>query len=74
MEDSLLKLEKWKRETEVDLSKLWERVQSALGRLDRAKRTEKASQDPQQSPPTDGIDLDDQGVLNKLLARKLHGG
>jgi len=72
-ENGLRELEKWKRGTEADLSKLWERVQSALGRLDRAKRSEKASQEPQEGPPIEALDLNDQGVLNRVLARKFHG-
>jgi hypothetical protein len=73
VESSLTELEKWKRGTEVELATLFDRVRSGLGRLDREKRKEKTSQEAQEGPPTDPLEVDDQGHLNQLLARRFYG-
>lgn len=73
VESSLLDLEKWKRGTELELATLFDRVKSGLGRLDREKRKEKTSLEPQEGPPSDPGELDDQGKLNHLLARRFYG-
>ena len=71
---SLRELEAWQRGVELELGKQFDRVRAALGRLDRSKRSEKDAQEPQEGLLTGPLDLNDQGNLNKILARKVFGG
>jgi len=73
-EATMSELKSWKRTVEGELESQFDRVKSIAGRMDRAKRAEKTSQDPPgdaQEPPGD---LDDQGKLNAILAHRFHGG
>lgn len=71
IETALNELKSWKRSVDVELESQFDRVKSLAGRVDRAKRQEKTSQDPQEATPTEPGDLDDQGKFNQLVARRL---
>jgi hypothetical protein len=62
----------WKTQAEMTLGTVIDRAKSSLGRLDREGR-KKALQDPQQEPPEGEPEVDDQGKLNAMLARKVYG-
>jgi len=63
----------WKRRTELELETQLTAVKSALGRLDREGRKKKDAQEGQERPGTDGLEVDDQGKLNAILAERIHG-
>lgn len=73
LESELSELKAWKRTAQAELESQFERIRSIAGRVDRAKRREPTSQDGSESTPDVPLDLDDQGKLNALLVKRIHG-
>jgi len=74
LEEQLEELKAFKRTVMNDLESQFDRIRSVAGRVDRAKRKETTSQEPQGEALTDPLDLNDQGNLNRLMAKRLYGG
>jgi hypothetical protein len=74
IENELAELKTWRRTVQSELESQFERIRSIAGRVDRAKRKEPTSQEAQGEEQTIPHDLDDQGKLNAILARRVFGG
>lgn len=72
-ENEMEELKKWKRSVDLEVEGQFDRVKSMMGRIDRAKRRDSTSQDPPGSEESVPNDLDDQGKLNALMAKRFHG-
>lgn len=75
IQQALADLESWQKRTELELGSQFDRVQSVLGRLDRAKRTKKDEAASAGGEPAveAGVDMD-QSTLNQILAKRFHSG
>lgn len=71
LETALAELKGWKRTVESELESQFDRIRSVAGRVDRAKRAEKTSQDPPGEAQEAPDDLNDQGKLNAMLASRM---